>query len=366
MRMQLRNTLSVIAEEEEDATKKGDKFILIDIDKDIEIDADGNQSQHKSNTARNPSLCLDQNKGNKYRFSIPEQLKAINKSLHLKPFIAERKKLQYEVFQQSRTNEAFPCFENGMISDNCEKLVVVNNKQFLNKNIVSEPNKSNSSQNANTTTLESNPDNDDDESLKMIMTSHAKTNTQPQNNPISKETSENSLDAISQMSLENKFANLSIFAPQTTKENTTEMESASRAIVSSMLEKCIESIQKPSSNSRLSSRNSMSAGSSLSTTKVSPSPEMAQLENELEKKISTEKTNLERENDCHFSHGDGEALPRAAEDIELLRRQRMERLQQLRNMLDQKKTEKKEFDKVKIKIKCGMQDEKELFKMEVN
>ena len=365
MRMQLRNTLSVIAEEEEDATKKGDEFILIDIDKDIEIDADGNQSQHKSNTARNPSLCLDQSKGNKYRFSIPEQLKATNKSLHPKSFIAESKKLQYEVFQQSRTNEAFPCFENGMILENCEKLVVVNNKQFRNKNIVSEPNKSNSSQNANTT-RESNPDSDDDESLKMIMTSHAKTNTQPQNNPISKETSENSLDAISQMSLENKFANLSIFAPQTTKENTTEMESASRAIVSSMLEKCIESIQKPSTNSRLSSRNSMSAGSSLSTTKVSPSPEMAQLESELEKKISTEKTNLERENDCHFSHGDGEALPRAAEDIELLRRQRMERLQQLRNMLDQKKTEKKEFDKVKIKIKCGMQDEKELFKMEVN
>ena len=363
MRMQLRNTLSVIAEEEEDAMKKDDEFTHIDID--IEIDASGNQSQRESNTARNPSLCLDQSKGNKYRFSIPEQPKATNKSLHPKHFIPERKKLKYEVFQQSRTNEVFPCFENGMILDNCEKLVVVNNEQFRNKNIVSEVNKSNSSQNANTTP-ESSPDNDDNESFKMSKTSHAKTNTQPQNNPISKETSEYFLDANSQMSLENKFANLSIFAPQTTKENTAEMELASRAIVSNMLEKCIESIQKPSTNSRLSSRNSMSAGSSLSKTKVSASQVMAQLGSELEKKISTEKTNLERENDCHFSHGDGEALPRAAEDIELLRRHRIERLQQLKNMLDQKKTQNKELDKVKLKIKCGMQDEKELFKMEVN
>lgn len=256
------------------------------------------------------------------------------------------------------------------IKNTCENIFVRENKKENKINKYMEINRDNLSQNANTTPE---PGIDDGgETTDLMKASQVGTdfgeNTVPPDYQNKAKNEELSFETTPRSSLEEKFGHLSIFAPQVGKEiqNNSDMESVSRALVSTMLEKCIESIQKPTVNSRLSGRNTPNTGTPVLKTRIEcSSQEMAHLESELEKKISSEKRNIERENDCQFSHGDGEAFQQSADDIEILRRQRMERLQQLRSMLEQKKTERKEFEKG-LGMKYAMKDEKEIVKMEVN
>lgn len=256
------------------------------------------------------------------------------------------------------------------IKNTCENIFVRENKKENKINKYMEINRDNLSQNANTTPEPGIDDSGETTDLKMAsqVGTNFGENTVPPDYQNEAKNEELSFETTPRSSLEEKFGHLSIFAPQVGKEiqNNSDMESVSRALVSTMLEKCIESIQKPTVNSRLSGRNTPNTGTPVLKTRIEySSQEMAHLESELEKKISSEKRNIERENDCQFSHGDGEALQQSADDIEILRRQRMERLQQLRSMLEQKKTERKEFE-MGLGMKYAMKDEKEIVKMEVN
>lgn len=255
------------------------------------------------------------------------------------------------------------------IKNTCENIFARGNKKESKINKYMEIDRDNLSQNANTTPEPGIDDGEETTDLKMA----SQVGTKFGENPVPPDylnvakNEEQCFQTTPRPSFEEKFGHLSIFAPQVGKENpNSDMESVSRALVSTMLQKCIESIQKPTVNSRLSGRNTPSTGTPVLKTRIEcSSQEMAHLESELEKKISSEKRNIERENDCQFSHGDGEALQQSADDIEVLRRQRMERLQQLRSMLEQKKTERKEFEKG-LGMKYAMKDEKEVVKMEVN
>lgn len=349
-------SLSTIAEED-DSSKS---------DEAVEQCASVSQTREANRTSLYCDLNLELgrkiNSDSMLNFSKP----TLQLSLKDSPFCSASSASPDLEYKSSEVESSF----QKRIKNTCENIFAIGNKKESKLNKYIEINRDNLSQNANTT-----PEpgiKDDGETTDLNMASQVGTNFGE--NPVSPDyinvakNEEQSYETTPRPSLEEKFGHLSIFAPQVGKENQTnsDMESVSRALVSTMLDKCIESIKKPTMNSRLSGRNTPSTCTPVIKTRIEcSSQEMAHLESELEKKISSEKRNIERENDCQFSHGDGEALQQSADDIEVLRRQRMERLQQLRSMLEQKKTERKEFEKG-LRMKYAMKDEKEIVKMEVN
>ncbi|XP_062567012.1 uncharacterized protein LOC134229301 isoform X2 [Saccostrea cucullata] len=330
-------------------------------DKTLSSQQDAQTLQHKSSQQRDTSF----QEAPKQNTKDTKQ----SKSLYIES--SELFDLTDPACVESEDNEEVTSFRN-LIQTTCDKLFKKGDKKqiLVNKYTFSEISKYNLSQNANTT-----PEPERDRSVKNESNeAEKKGDEQKVENQISADDQVEPLPfpASPQSSFEEKFGHLSIFAPQTSilGENATDAEAVSRSLVGSMLEKCIESVQKPTVNSRLSSRNaypvvaSMSAGTSVSRSRGCSIQELAHLESEMEKKISTEKSILERENDCQFSHGDSEALPQTSDDFEILRRQRMERLQELRNLLEQKRAERKEFEN-RMRTKYGARDVKELVKNEI-
>jgi hypothetical protein len=258
----------------------------------------------------------------------------------------------------------------------CEKMFKTGSKTHVlfNGQAVSEIYRCNISQNASTTP-EPETDNEDVFNEKNVSVSiiESEISTGPFLENPKAATEEANTPASSQLSLEDRFGHLSIFAQRSSSGK--DLEDITRSAINGMLEKCIENLHKPVVNSRLSGRSThtivcnMDTTSPVSEMRRSSMHEMSHLQNELERKISTEKKDLERENDHQFSHGDGEVLEpsadgirQSAEHIRFLRRQRMERLKQLRDELGQKKGGRMELEngsKLKNEMETNTKMEKE-------
>ncbi|XP_061178471.1 uncharacterized protein LOC133187130 [Saccostrea echinata] len=389
MRILLRKSLDTISEEEEENVECREFTLIVpsqNSGKSVR-ETNGLANKNRNNTAEDCALSSEtsqhdtqtlQHKSPLQRDTCfqKEPIQEAKETKHLKPLSIESSMLHDlhdPACNEIEDNEEVTSFRK-LIQKTCDKLFKKGNKRqiLMNKYTFSEISKYNLSQNANTTPE---PDRDNVKSESNEAEQKGKEENLENQISVDDEAAPPPFVFTPQSSFEEKFGHLSIFAPQTStrRENETDAEAVSRAIVGSMLEQCIESVQKPTINSRLSSRNaypvvpSMSAGTSVSRIKGCSNQEIAHLESEMEKKISTEKSILERENDCQFGHGDGEALLQTADDIEILRRQRMERLQELRNLLDQKRAERKAFEN-KMRIKYGIESEKdskkEMAKME--
>lgn len=399
MRISMRYSLLTIfegeEEEEQRATDKdvGSTSLVL---KQPTKDRDKPQGRNRNNTTKNSVLYCEitkddnqnllVNKLSLYKHVyIPNRLRVLQTSTQsLSLSLGEFAVLLQRYDPDSIETERITNFRN-LIQITCEKMFKTGSRKYIlfNKHTDSEINGYNLSQNANTTPE---PDTEKESILNEInepesapMIERETMNKGPLLGNRKPATEEANTFASSQLSFEDQFGHLSIFAQQSSpgKESGTDPEEIAKSAINGMLAKCIENLHKPTVNSRLSGRNAhtlvsnMNIRNPISKMRRCSTQEMVHLQNELERKFSTEKNNLEQENDHQFSHGDGEALQQSADDIEqstenmeCLRRQRMERLQQLRNVLEQKKGERKDLDN-RSKLKNEMEPNSEMVRGEV-